>query len=49
MPALLLLLLLPCLSFAQPDTTWSRTFLVNDRSSLIDVEIVPSAVNGPVS
>jgi hypothetical protein len=40
MPALLLLLLLPCLSFAQPDTTWSRTFLINDRCSLYDVEIV---------
>ncbi|MCB1060301.1 MAG: T9SS type A sorting domain-containing protein [Calditrichaeota bacterium] len=40
MPALLLLLLLPCLSFAQPDTTWSRSFLVNDRCYLYDAAVV---------
>ncbi len=40
MPALLLLLLLPCLAFAQPDTTWSQNFLVNDRTYLYDVAVV---------
>lgn len=44
MPALLLLLLLPCLAFAQPDTTWSRSFVVNDRSFLYDVEVASDSI-----
>ncbi|MBK6766677.1 MAG: hypothetical protein IPG71_10285 [bacterium] len=32
----LLLLLLPCLALAQPDTTWSRTFQIGTRCHIND-------------
>lgn len=44
MPALLLLLLLPCLSFAQPDTTWSRSFRLDERSFLYDAIVYSDTV-----
>lgn len=44
MPALLLLLLLPCLAFAQPDTTWSQTVGLNNRSYFYDVIVVNDSV-----
>lgn len=44
MPALLLLLLLPCLALAQPDTTWSRSFQINDRTYLKDAQVINDTI-----
>lgn len=35
----LLLLLIPCLAMAQPDTTWSRSFLVGARTHISDAVV----------
>jgi len=40
MHALLLLLLIPLLANAQPDTTWSRSFALGDRAFLYDAVVV---------
>ncbi|MBK6911206.1 MAG: carboxypeptidase regulatory-like domain-containing protein [bacterium] len=44
MPALLLLLLLPLLALAQPDTTWSRGLKLGDRAFLYDAVLVDDTV-----
>lgn len=44
MPALLLLLLLPCLAFAQPDTTWSQHFQLHNRAYFYDVAVVNDSI-----
>lgn len=40
----LLLLLLPCLAWAQPDTTWSRSFQMEGRCYLYDVVAAPNDI-----